>query len=159
MSIAALNWALRDPHVQDNVKGVARSVLTVLADHANQRQHEVWISRLTLVDETGFSDGACGKGLKELQAGGFILNLGYRERKRCWQLAVTSPKYGEINRSTMAPGANVTSAGAADVNRHDLSTTSARPQRELLTNQNPKQTTTTALAVAAGTHPARGHEK
>jgi|GEM_PF-2272626 len=146
MSIAALNWALRDPHVQDSVKGVARSVLTVLADHANQRQHQVWVSRLTLVDETGFSDGACGKALKELQAGGFILNLGYRERKRCWQLAVTSPKYGEINRSTLPGDGNVTSAGAAEVVPLDFSTTSARPQRELLTNQNPNQTTTTAFS-------------
>ncbi len=133
MSNSAINWALRDPHVQDNVKGVARSVLTVLADHANQRQHQVWISRLTLVDETGFSDRACGNALKVLEAGGLIRKVGYRERKRCWQLALTS-----------APDADVTSAGGADVPRHDLGTTSAGDADE----PEPKQTTTTTTAVS-----------
>ncbi len=136
MSIPALNWALRNPHVQDNVKSVPRSVLIVLADHANKRQHQVWISRMTLVDETGFSDGACGNALKVLQAGGFIRNVGSRDRNRVWELAVAT-----------AGDAEATTAGAAELVQQEplnyFSTTSAPQQRELLTNPNPNQTTTT----------------
>jgi hypothetical protein len=87
MSIRALNWALRDARVQRKVHGLARSVLIVLADHAD-RNHEVWISIARLSAESGWGETAVEGGLAELERLGCMANVGWRERKRLRRLPV-----------------------------------------------------------------------
>jgi hypothetical protein len=141
MSALAMNWALRDEQVQAAVHGVARSVLVVLADHANAAS-EAWPSLATVVDESGWSERAVSTALAELEAAGFVVSDGWRQRCRLRRLAITptsappaevDPAGGE--QLTSAPHAEVgpTSAAPAEVPPHDLRTTSAPPAPEPLT--------------------------
>ena len=81
MSIRALNWALRDARVQRSVFDVARSVLIVLADHANDAD-EAWPSVPTLMRECGFGRTAVNNALAELEQLGAVESRGYRDRCR-----------------------------------------------------------------------------
>src|SRR5262245_8913077 len=88
----ALNWALRDPLVQTTVFDTARSVLVVLADHANAAD-EAWPTLDTLARESGFRPTAVKNGLKELVDLGAIENSGYRDRCRVRRLRLA--EYGD----------------------------------------------------------------
>ena len=144
MSLAALNWSLRDPAVQRTVFGPARAVLFVLADHASDAA-EVWCSQATIVQESGFSDGAVRNALRTLEAAGVVEPLGFRQRARLRRLALPDD-------ATSARDADVTSAGDADdaatsaPPRHDLGTTSARDADEPEPESEPRSTEKTPPA-------------
>lgn len=97
MSVRALNWALRDARVQVEVHGVERSVLIVLADHADAADH-AWPSLATICAEAGWKETAVKEALAELEDGGFIESAGYRQRARLRRLKIdaTSPSNGDV---------------------------------------------------------------
>lgn len=130
MSLPAINWALRDPHVQRTVFGPARAVLFVLADHANAAG-EAWPSMFTLVSESGHANGTVANALGTLERLGVITSLGYRQRSRLRRLnLVTSPPPGDVATSPPPGQVAPTSPPPGQIPVHDLSTTSPAPGDE-----------------------------
>jgi len=67
MSFTALSWSRKQ-----TVRGSAKAVLLVLADHADNERQECWPSYTTLVRESGLARSTVQRGLDELEALGLV---------------------------------------------------------------------------------------